>query len=79
MPSFRKHVTIYIDCSTYNKENITQEHANLYFKIDYAVGAGVGKIFKEPISEYFRLMSQIVPVASIQLYNCNSKAAINNT
>lgn len=72
-------MTIYIDCSTYSKENITQQHTNLYFKIDYAVGAGVGKIFKEPFSEYFRLMSQIVPVTSIQLYNYNSKAAINNT
>lgn len=48
------------------------------FKLNI-VGAGVGKLFEKQIIDYSRLMDQIVSVTSIQLYNCNAKAAIDNT
>lgn len=48
------------------------------FKLNI-VRARVGKLFEEPISDYYRLMDQIVSVTSIQLYSCNTKAAIDNT
>lgn len=76
---FKKCVTVYISWSSYSKKNCyTGTYGFAFFKINYFCRAGFGKLCKEPVSEYFRLMGHIVSVITIQLYNCNTKAAIDN-